>query len=209
LDVNEEVLLVRHLIPSTLFPSRGQALQLPYSRRLIEAANDASDKLKPFVAIHWKLEIAEPDMMPKCVESLIKYINQLKENFGISNVYLTTESLLKNVIASESEVSEQHHNAIKLLNDTFKLNTWISTEFLNVLYNEYPGYEEELVEYGIQGIFDKLIITNSNYFISGPEGCDFISAKFSRKIGEARKKSMINDKSILNEMSRWPLDINV
>ncbi|CAB4388984.1 unnamed protein product [Rhizophagus irregularis] len=77
-------------------------------------------------------------------------------------------------------ITNYHHDAIKLLNGTFNLNTWVSMKTLNYLFNEFPDYENEIIEElqgsGIQGIFDKLILTNSNYFISGPEGCAHVKS---------------------------------
>ncbi|CAG8732999.1 8008_t:CDS:1, partial [Funneliformis mosseae] len=59
---------------------------------------------------------------------------------------------------------------------------------------------------GLQGIFDKLVLTNSSYFISGPEGCGYISSKFSKRIGEARRLLLNGGTNILNDITRWPLD---
>lgn len=93
-------------------------------------------------------------------------------------------------------ITEQHHDAIKLLNETFELNTWASMKSLNYLYNEFPNHEnvihEELEGSGIQGIFNKLVLINSNYFISGPEGC-----------AHARRTLMRNgNPNILNNITR-------
>ncbi|CAG8728953.1 461_t:CDS:1, partial [Funneliformis mosseae] len=108
-------------------------------------------------------------------------------------------------------IGPQHHNAIKSLNETFKLNTWITMKALNVLFDEFPDNAKELDDEfngsGIQGIFDKLVMIDSNYFISGPKGCAHVKSKFSEKIKEARIKLMQEeDFNILNDITRWPLD---
>jgi len=82
---------------------------------------------------------------------------------------------------------------------------------LDYLYELFPNYKQyikqELSGPGIQGIFDKLILVNSDYFISGPKGCARVISKFTRKIREDRIR-LINsgDKHLLNDISRWYLD---
>ncbi|CAG8497763.1 11205_t:CDS:2 [Rhizophagus irregularis] len=98
LNVKEEVLLIRHLLPVPLFPSKG-----------------TTDY--PLI------------------------------NVGENKAQSTTFHIITNY----------HHDAIKLLNGTFNLNTWVSMKTLNYLFNEFP-----LQGSGIQGIFDELILTNSN-----------------------------------------------
>ncbi|CAB4411153.1 unnamed protein product [Rhizophagus irregularis] len=44
LNVKEEVLLIRHLLPVPLFPSKGSVKKLPYANHLIEGTNHASDQ---------------------------------------------------------------------------------------------------------------------------------------------------------------------
>ncbi|CAG8474728.1 6199_t:CDS:2 [Funneliformis caledonium] len=53
-------------------------------------------------------------------------------------------------------ISEQHHDSIKLLNNTIKLNTWISIKALDAIIN----------------------------FISSLKGYGYVTSKFSRKVGE-------------------------
>ncbi|CAG8770512.1 9123_t:CDS:1, partial [Funneliformis caledonium] len=91
LDLDDEVLLIRHQIPSPLFPSMGEVINLPYANHLIEAANNATNQLGPFIAIHWRMETGEPEMMPICVKSLIKYVNKLQAEIGIYNIYFATD----------------------------------------------------------------------------------------------------------------------
>ncbi|CAI2183110.1 5476_t:CDS:2 [Funneliformis geosporum] len=212
-NLDDEVLLIRHQIPTPLFPSKGQVIPLPYANHLIEAANNATNQLKPFIAIHWRMETSKPEMMPICVKSLIKYINKLQKNIGIYKIYLATDYPLVNAKAQSSTfhiISEQHHDAIKLLNSTFTLNTWVSMKTLDVLINKFPEYKKEINEEfrgsGLQGIFDKLVMSNSSYFISGPKGCGYITSKFSKKISEIRRLMQSKDKNILNDITRWPLD---
>ncbi|CAI2186089.1 13903_t:CDS:2 [Funneliformis geosporum] len=217
LDVDYEVLLIRHLIPAPLFPSKGLVIHLPFADHINEAAKRAVNKLRPFIAIHWRMEITKPNMMPMCVKSLIKYLYKLRKELGINNIYLATDYPLMDVGGNKAQSSTfhdirpQHHNAIKSLNDTFELNTWITIKTLNVFFDEFPGYKKELDDEfkvsGIQGIFDKLVMMDSNYFISGPEGCAHARSKFSRKIKEARTKSIYEgDNNILNDITRWPLN---
>ncbi|CAG8676188.1 5480_t:CDS:1 [Funneliformis caledonium] len=217
LDVDDEVLLIRHLIPVPLFPSKGTVIHLPFADHIIEAVKSSVNQVRPFIAIHWRMEITKPNMLSMCVKSLIKYLYKLKEELGINNIYLATDYPLMNVGGNKAQsstfhnIGPQHHNAIKSLNETFKLNTWITMKALNVLFDEFPDNDKELDDEfngsGIQGIFDKLVMIDSNYFISGPKGCAHVKSKFSRKIKEARIKLMQEeDFNILNDITRWPLD---
>lgn len=59
LNVKEEVLLIRHLLPVPLFPSKGSAKKITLCK---SSTNHASDQLRPFIAIHWRMEITKPKM---------------------------------------------------------------------------------------------------------------------------------------------------
>ncbi|CAI2165551.1 3312_t:CDS:1 [Funneliformis geosporum] len=129
--------------------------------------------------------------MPICVKSLIKYIHKLQKDIDIYSIYLATDYPLVNAGRKKAQsstfhiISEQHYDAIKLLNNTFTLNTWASMKALDVLFYKFPEYKKEINEEftgsGLQGIFDKLVMINSSYFISGPKGCVYIRSKFTKK----------------------------
>ncbi|CAI2165548.1 2028_t:CDS:2 [Funneliformis geosporum] len=111
----DEVLLIRHQILTPLFPSKGKVL--PYANHLIEAANNATNQLTPYITIHWRME---------------------NMNAGRKKAQSSTFHI----------ISEQHHDAIKLLNRTFTLNTWASMKALDVLFkNLMKNLENEI--YGV------------------------------------------------------------
>ncbi|CAG8593574.1 35772_t:CDS:2 [Gigaspora margarita] len=101
----------------------------------------------------------------------------------------------------------KHHTAKKILASSFNVNTWVSTRMLNYLQS-YPvkrdPLQEELGGSGIQGIFDKLVLTNVDYFIAGPQKCTF-----TYNIMEARQELFKNYGTIQNTIYRWKCNLKI
>ena len=66
----------------------------------------------------------------------------------------------------------------------------------------YEAWSSEFTGAGIQGILDKLVCINSNYFISGPEGCSRVRSTFTKAIAKERRDRII-DHDLLNIIDRW------
>src|SRR5204862_7777178 len=98
-------------------------------------------------------------------------------------------------------INHYHHDAMRTLNETFKINTWVSLKSLEQLRKD-EKYHIELAGAGIQGILDKLVCINSNYFISGPKGCSRVSSSFTKAIAKERRNRII-DHDLLNIIDRW------
>ncbi|KAF0516107.1 proteophosphoglycan 5 [Gigaspora margarita] len=79
---------------------------------------------------------------------------------------------------------------MKFLNSSLNLNTWVSTRALDYLHL-YPVKSEQLQEElggsGIQGIFDKLLLTKADYFIAGPKECCRYSSTYTWNVIEERR----------------------
>ncbi|RIA95681.1 hypothetical protein C1645_816382 [Glomus cerebriforme] len=214
-EIDEQVLLISHDLRNPLFPSKGPNIPLPYASHLVEAANSVTKHLRPYIAIHWRQESAVTRMMPTCAINLVKYIKRLKLQTGIENIYLATDYPLyqggkKAQSSTFHTLYQEHHDSMKILNSTFNLNTWVSLKTLDVLYELFPQFkhyiEKEFEGSGIQGIFDKLVLINSEYFVSGPRGCARISSNFTKKIYMARKLLMKINKNIHNDVSHWSIE---
>ncbi|CAG8615977.1 12502_t:CDS:2 [Gigaspora margarita] len=148
---------------------------------------------------------------------LIKHDLTLKT--GITNIYLATDYPLvshkkNNKILSQSDtfmnIRGNHHTAMKILNSSFNVNTWVSTHALDYLQLYPMGGEqiqEELSGGGIQGIFDKLMLINADYIIAGPKECCRIVSSYTYNVVEARQELFRNNRTIKNTVDHWEVVI--
>ncbi|GBC05612.1 hypothetical protein RclHR1_06310008 [Rhizophagus clarus] len=201
--IDEEILLVNGRVAYPLFPEITPVI--PYNDYILNEAQRLKDKLSSsYIGIHWRLESSIPELLPECVQGLIKTLNKVMKEEGIENIYLATDYPLSSRSQSSTfkNLSHYHHDAIKTLNETFKINTWVSLGGLEQL-KENNQYDKELNGPGIQGILDKLVCINSNYFISGPKGCSRVSSFTKAIANERRDRIKNNDHSLLNTINRW------
>ncbi|CAG8531657.1 5782_t:CDS:2 [Gigaspora margarita] len=178
LESNAEFMLITHdVIRGPIFE---RLAPIPYASHITKAASKLVEKLKPYIAIHWRMEEGQVDLMPQCSENLVSYTF---DNIGI-----------------------KHHTAIKILTSSFNVNTWVSTRMLYYLQS-YPVkrdlLQKELGGSGIQGIFDKLVLTNADYFIAGPKKCCRFNSTYTYTIMEAREELFKNNETIKNIIDRW------
>ncbi|CAB4479323.1 unnamed protein product [Rhizophagus irregularis] len=209
LTIDEEILLVNGYVIFPLFPQIMPVI--PYSDHILNEAQKIKDKLSSsYIGIHWRLERSTPELLPKCVQGLIKTLNKVMKEEGIKNIYLATDYPLLSSRSQSStfkEITNYHHDAIRTLNETFKINTWVSLGGLEQL-RKNDKYDKELNGSGIQGILDKLVCMNSNYFVSGPKGCSRVVSTFTKTIADERR-NRIKDKdySLLNIIDRWRIHL--
>ncbi|GBC05610.1 hypothetical protein RclHR1_06310006 [Rhizophagus clarus] len=204
LTTDDEILLVNAYVGYPLFP--GIMPVIPYSDYILNEAQKIKDKLSSsYIGIHWRLEQSTPELLPECVQGLIKTLNKVMKEEGINNIYLATDYPLlssKSQSSTFRNLSHYHHDAIKTLNETFKINTWASLGGLEQL-RKNNQYKKELNGSGIQGILDKLVCINSNYFISGPKGCSRVVSSFTKAIASERSNRIDDkDSSLLNIIDR-------
>ena len=91
------------------------------------------------------------------------------------------------------------------LTGTKNLNAF---DYLNYIGEENKNKRNPLVKElngpGVQGILDKLVCINSNYFLSGPEGCCRVRSSYTRQIVNSRIKLLTEgNRNILNQITRW------
>ncbi|CAG8804527.1 4607_t:CDS:2 [Racocetra persica] len=191
LESNVEVMLItQEGIRGPIFE---RLTPMPYASHITNAASNITNKLKPYIAIHWRMEKGKLDLMSKCAEGLVTYIRNFSLTSGITNIYLATDYPLAeyehNTPQSNTfeHIHEEHHIAMRILNSSLNINTW------------------ELRGSGIQGIFDKLILTRADYFISGPENCCRYKSTYTTQVKETREELFKNNGSIKNVIDWWGL----
>ncbi|CAG8760400.1 11205_t:CDS:1, partial [Gigaspora rosea] len=212
LESNAEVMLITHdVIRGPIFE---RLTPIPYASHITKAVSNLVEKLKPYIAIHWRMEEGQVNLMPQCAENLVAYLKNLSLKTGITNIYLATDYPLvkhKNNKAQShtfDNIGIKHHTAMKILTSSFDVNTLISTHALDYL-QMYPigsdQLQEEMSGGGIQGIFDKLMLINADYFIAGPKKCCRFSSTYTYNVIEARQKLFKNNGTIKNTVDRWKL----
>ncbi|CAG8559132.1 10137_t:CDS:2 [Diversispora eburnea] len=211
LNIEEEVILITHNIRSPLFKN---LIPISYAKHLVNSANKViKNQLNDrFIGIHWRMEQGKINLMSDCAHRLVNYINNLTESTGINKIYFATDYPISgNSSQAQSDTFHQvlpeHREAYKIVTEGINIKTWVSTSALEYLH-KYPemsfAVEDELRKGGVQGIMDKLILVQSNIFISGPVECCRHSSTFTRKIMEWRKRLIIKgDKRIENLVDRW------
>ncbi|CAJ0904053.1 8307_t:CDS:2, partial [Entrophospora sp. SA101] len=180
---------------------------IPYAEHIINEASKIANRLESsYIAIHWRMEGALQENLPNCARKLVKKIQGIRKNTGIKNVYLATDvpitcekngSLSINFQSVDNKAqSSTFHNitfyhikALEILSSAIDIKTWKSLNAFD--YLKYIGKEKknkrnplvkELNGPGVQGILDKLVCINSNYFLSGPEGCCRVRSSYTKQI---------------------------
>ncbi|EXX76331.1 uncharacterized protein OCT59_027780 [Rhizophagus irregularis] len=190
LDTNAEVLLIKHEIRYPLFKPLSS---LDYANHIIDAANSISEKLRPYIASHWRMELGKPKMMPDCAKNLVKWVKDKESRTGIKNLYLATDYPLLGENKAQSTtfhvITKYHINAIQILNSSVSLNTWVSLHPFDYLPKD-KWIKKELMGAGIQGILDKLVLIQADYFVSCPKVCGRYISKYTKKVREERTKNV-------------------
>ncbi|CAJ0631804.1 15604_t:CDS:2 [Entrophospora sp. SA101] len=182
---------------------------IPYAEHIINEASKIANRLESsYIAIHWRMEGALQENLPNCARKLVKKIQGIRKNTGIKNVYLATDvpitcekngSLSINFQSVDNKAqSSTFHNitfyhikALEILSSAIDIKTWKSLNAFD--YLKYIGKEKknkrnplvkELNGPGVQGILDKLVCINSNYFLSGPEGCCRVRSSYTKQINK-------------------------
>ncbi|RIA86573.1 hypothetical protein C1645_779447 [Glomus cerebriforme] len=207
-EIDEEIILLNHDIRNPFFSKN--LPKIDYSKRILQEADRIINDLQPFISIYWRMENALPSsQLPECAQRLVETFKRIKTSLGIENVYFTTDYPISSLSGGQnlSFLTQDHHKAIEILNSTIKLNTWSTMKsFNNLLENNIV--KENTKEFngrGINGILDKLIAINSDYFLTSPPGCginykdDFILA-----VSNARTELMNEgNERLLNTITHW------
>ncbi|CAI2187902.1 20075_t:CDS:2 [Funneliformis geosporum] len=205
-EIDEEIILLNHDIRKPFFP--GSLPKIDYSQLILQEADRIVNDLQPFIAIYWRSEnqIPPSSKLPECAQSLVETLKRIKTSLGIENVYFTTDYPISSR-ANNLSLNEDYHKTIEILNSTIKLNTWKTMNpFKNLLENNIVlKNTKEFNGRGIHRILEKLIIINSDYFLSSPPGCgasykdDFILSVTNARSGLMNE----GNERLLNIITRW------
>nr|CAG8433141.1 660_t:CDS:2 [Entrophospora candida] len=202
LKSDSQILFIYSELQQAAFPDLYKPI--PYADHIVNEAWKIINQLdSSYIAIHWRMEQAAPKNLPSCARELVKTIQKIKENTGINNVYLATDfpltynrngsiSITSNALdikpqSDTFEVITIHHiKAMEILTSSVNIKTWQSLNAFE--YLKYIGQEEdkenlligELQGPGVQGILDKIVCINSNYFLSGPRSCCRIQSTYTK-----------------------------
>lgn len=176
---------------------------LPYSQNLVKMADEISSQLKPFMAIHWRMERLEPvsNLIP-CAANLIEKIHQIDSNATHKhpNVFLLTDypHLLNATNARPESTSflptdlkPEHHHAIRELYTHLNI-TLTSSHDQPIPYHQLPSSNWNILpidtqeDRSILGIIDKLIAIRAQWFLAGKPGVCAKSSSFTGRISVSR-----------------------
>ncbi|CAG8770544.1 35498_t:CDS:1, partial [Racocetra persica] len=206
-----EVIMILDTSPAEIFPRITKVI--PYSPCIIKESKKILKKLKSYIAVHWRMEQRQPELMPKCAKKLIKTLKKLQKRYGIKYVYLATDFPLNGGNPQSltfHNISNFHKEAIEILglngtiansSDHIKIDSWISMDAFSQIRDD-PKYESEFNSAGIHGILDKLVCINAKYFLMGPNDCARTSSSFTRAIVTERQKLKDKD-NLINIVSSW------
>ncbi|KAG1136486.1 hypothetical protein G6F37_010131 [Rhizopus arrhizus] len=187
--------------------NEGANVPIPYSQNLVNIADRISSQLKPYMAIHWRMERLEPlsNLVP-CAEDLIERIHKLdnkNQEHQHPNVFLLTDyPHLLNATGARPESSSfysnqlrpEHHQAIRHLYEHLNV-TLISATDRPIPYKELPSTNWNIIpidtyaDQSILGIIDKLVAMKAQWFFAGKPGVCAKSSSFTGRISVSRLKA--------------------
>ncbi|KAG0743647.1 hypothetical protein G6F62_010140 [Rhizopus arrhizus] len=204
--------------------NEGANVPIPYSQNLVNIADRISSQLKPYMAIHWRMERLEPlsNLVP-CAEDLIERIHKLdnkNQEHQHPNVFLLTDyPHLLNATGARPESSSfysnqlrpEHHQAIRYLYEHLNV-TLISATDRPIPYKELPSTNWNIIpidtyaDQSILGIIDKLVAMKAQWFFAGKPGVCAKSSSFTGRISVSRLKAFREgDKDIIVPLETFDL----
>lgn len=181
-------------------------------------ADNISSSLKPFIAIHWRMERLEPvsNLLP-CAKDLVDEIHTLEHPLTttINNgngatapqVFLLTDyPHLLNTTGARPEsnsfyprqLKPEHHEAISYLYNHLNISlTTIQDQKIHT--EELPQenwhlipidtHQEPIQDRSILGIIDKLVAMKAQWFFAGRPGVCAKSSSFTGRISQSRSQA--------------------
>ncbi|CAG8730727.1 22129_t:CDS:2, partial [Dentiscutata erythropus] len=185
-----------------------------YSQDILLEANTIVDKLKPFVAIHLNVEFTDQNRLNPCTKLIIETLMNFGRDFGIQNIYFTTNKPLFNGSFIFDVLIEYQSEMMETLTQPMSFNTWNSMNSFNIkdfeklgirsfensdYVMDINGFEifdhiadvKEFEGTGIHEILDKLVSINAEYFLADLAECSSVTDSFKSQVIKTRE-IMIN-----------------
>ncbi|CEG72321.1 hypothetical protein RMATCC62417_07902 [Rhizopus microsporus] len=197
---------------------------VPYSPVLVKMADDISSQLRPYMAIHWRMERLEPvsNLLP-CAKDLIEKIHEIDPSVHKHpNVFLLTDypHLLNTTGArpesssfTRNQLKPEHHEAIRHLYQHLNI-TLTSTNNLPIPYDELPKQNWNILtistgkykDRSVLGIIDKLVAIKAQWFFAGKPGVCAKTSSFTGRISLSRLNAFRHgDKNIVVPLQTFNL----
>ncbi|CAG8608211.1 2129_t:CDS:2 [Paraglomus brasilianum] len=201
LSVESDVLLLYYNLRYSCL--RDLPAPVEYADHLVERAKAAAASLHPYVAIHWRMEKVDSTKLPECSYDLVNYIQQLKKKNGISNVYIATDFPIDGGVLHSGtfrKFTDNHHKAAEILKSNIDFRTWMHFEaslpHLNDTKFLARGKRIPVKNNGsgVLGILDKIILTNADWFVSGPAECSKKTSSYTTQVA-AERLAIVRKKS--------------
>lgn len=186
-----DVLAIEWDLRHPIFPESN--IDLQYSHALVELAERLASLTGPYIAVHWRLELVPVENLAWCAASLVSTLRSvLDDDSGPRLVWFATDyhtlseqpSGVKTKSAKSGTfqaVTPEHEEAMNILQDAFQtggdLEGYAMTELpsqikkLRMFEGNVQFEEEVLEDSGVSGILDKLVLMQSQVFVSGSRAC--------------------------------------
>ncbi|KAF6765821.1 hypothetical protein DFP72DRAFT_954192 [Ephemerocybe angulata] len=207
-----DVLILNWDLRQPIFPPTASLPSLEYSPQLRRLATELAPST-PYVAIHWRMETVDPDLLEDCAHALVDVLSNLLHDIGhlgrdIQEVWFASDyphsispssgSAKAGQIAKSGTFKTfgpQHESAVGILTAAFDeagggdLAHWRLVDIGASLQTQRSSGSEPtdlLQDTGVWGILDKMIVIQADLFVSGSKQCSRQSS-FTRQVVETRQ----------------------
>lgn len=168
-------------VPRTL--AVRQQDHLKFSPQWTAIAEDASSKLRPYLAVHWPMETLATELLTSCASALVltlRLILQQPEYWDIRTIYLATDVPLEGTgkptpraATRMTRVREGHWAAMKVVRETFEQDGMMGEMKLKGIQDlvVHEEFNLDALDEGILALLDWIMAANADFFVSGSERC--------------------------------------
>ncbi|RUS21549.1 hypothetical protein BC937DRAFT_92303 [Endogone sp. FLAS-F59071] len=126
---NAAVMLVHWQLKHAFLDVPIPGLPFEYHPRWHNITEGVVERLRPFVAIHWRMETVPPQNLPACAARLSAHLRSIRISQPLRTIYLATDYPLDGYARSATwnveDVTEDHHEAIKILKTGTEFKAWM------------------------------------------------------------------------------------
>lgn len=164
-SVDPEVLVIHWDLRRTPFFTSASVPGLDYSQKLWDLADLLTTPSQPYLAVHWRMETVQPDLLPDCAEALVDTLSSLLADptlaKGIKTVWLATdmpvslsseEALRVHVPPQRSNtfkaITSEHTSAMNIVKAAFDVGGVLQDWQITSLAEQMQRVRTELAEEG-------------------------------------------------------------